>query len=454
MSDSFSGAANQPASPTDGASVAHDRQAATPPTASASDTTETRHRVAFSGKGGEYFGIWIVNILLSIVTIGIYSAWAKVRRLQYFHRNTQVAGSSFDFHARPIDILKGRLIAFGAYAAFIGLSKLSVVASVVLALFLFAVIPYFVYKSLRFRYRNSSWRQIRFNFRGKVPGAYGAFFGWPLAAVFSAYALAPIAHHQSTAYTLGNAALGATPVAFSARIWDFYKVYFKTLGLFFILMLLVAAPIWLAASKMSIPWKSLLQTATIDSTQTHSALTKQPTTPAAGTDAGRDAIDVKEAVEGKEASEAKDAKEAKESDEEDEKQEEDAATPNVPEYLKALLPLFFLGFYLFVFLALGPYFSARIGNVIWNGTRLGPMRFESTLSARRLSFITITNWLGIIFTLGFFKPFAAVRMAKYRAESLCLIAVGPIAVHAQVATGKVNARGEEIAEMFDVDIGL
>jgi len=127
--------------------------------------------------------------------------------------------------------------------------------------------PYFAYGSLRFRYHNSCWRQICFNFRGKVSGAYGAFFGRPLAALFSAYTLVLIAHHQSTAHTLGNGALGATPATFSAKIWDFYKVYFKTAGLFLLLMLLVAAPVWFAASKVSIPWKSLLQNAAIESPQ-------------------------------------------------------------------------------------------------------------------------------------------------------------------------------------------
>ena len=33
----------------------------------------------FRGNGYEYFRIWIVNILLTIMTLGIYSAWAKVR---------------------------------------------------------------------------------------------------------------------------------------------------------------------------------------------------------------------------------------------------------------------------------------------------------------------------------------------------------------------------------------
>jgi hypothetical protein len=36
----------------------------------------------FSGSGAEYFRIWIVNLLLTVATFGIYSAWAKTRRLQ------------------------------------------------------------------------------------------------------------------------------------------------------------------------------------------------------------------------------------------------------------------------------------------------------------------------------------------------------------------------------------
>ena len=57
------------------------------------------------------FAIWIVNICLTIVTLGIYSAWAKVRRLRYFYDNTSVAGASFDYHGNPVAILKGRILA-------------------------------------------------------------------------------------------------------------------------------------------------------------------------------------------------------------------------------------------------------------------------------------------------------------------------------------------------------
>src|SRR5712675_619419 len=79
-----------------------------PPPAPAARAPE---QFRFTGRVGEYFGIWITNLLLTIVTLGIYSAWAKVRRLQYFYRHAEVAGSSFDFHGSPTRILIGRVIA-------------------------------------------------------------------------------------------------------------------------------------------------------------------------------------------------------------------------------------------------------------------------------------------------------------------------------------------------------
>jgi uncharacterized membrane protein YjgN (DUF898 family) len=388
---------------------------------------EQRHPFTFTGNGGEYFGIWIVNIILSIVTLGIYSAWAKVRRLQYFHRHTQVVGSSFDFHGRPIDILKGRAIAFGAYAAYIALAKFSAGASIVLLLVLFAVIPFFAYKSLRFRLQNTSWRQIRFKFLGKVPGAYGAFFGWPIAAMVSIYTLLPMMQHQISAYTLGNSALGTTTAKFKASIGSFYKVYLKTLGLFLLYLLVVGALAWAVIGKSSIDMKSMFKNIAEAAAEQEKKST--------GTEVDKDDEENEEpAAKNDEEKSAKDAAELL--------------------LLTSIMPLAILGFYFLAFLLIGPYFTARITNVTWNGMTLGPMRFESTLSARKLSWITITNFLGIVFSLGFFKPFAAVRIAKYRADCLKLVAAGPIAVHLQAIAGNVNARGEEVAEMFDVDVGL
>src|SRR5690349_19493845 len=74
--------------------------------------------LGFTGDGREYFRIWVVNLLLTLATLGVYSAWAKVRRLQYFDRNTVLAGASFDFHGNPKAVLAGRALALVLFTAY------------------------------------------------------------------------------------------------------------------------------------------------------------------------------------------------------------------------------------------------------------------------------------------------------------------------------------------------
>src|SRR5882672_6169421 len=82
-----------------------------------------RHPVQFTAAAGEYFRIWIVNLALTIVTLGIYSAWAKVRKRRYFYGHTRIDGEGFEYRANPVAILKGRLIAVAALAVYYGVGQ-------------------------------------------------------------------------------------------------------------------------------------------------------------------------------------------------------------------------------------------------------------------------------------------------------------------------------------------
>ncbi|OTG85978.1 hypothetical protein B9T31_10335 [Acinetobacter sp. ANC 4558] len=130
----------------------------------------------FHGTASEYFGIWIVNILLTIITIGFYAPWAKVRRLRYFYGNTELIERRFDFTGIPSRILIGRLIAIGIYIGIAILSKYSVTIAVLGGLFIYAVIPWLVCATLRFRGRNSKFGNSRFYFSGTTKRAYLEFF--------------------------------------------------------------------------------------------------------------------------------------------------------------------------------------------------------------------------------------------------------------------------------------
>ena len=94
------------------------------------------HRLEFTGSGPEYFRVWIVNLLLTIVTLGIYSAWAKVRSLRYFYGTTSLDGTAFEYHGTGLQILKGRLIAFAVLVLWsLSLEFAPLVAFVFLPLF-------------------------------------------------------------------------------------------------------------------------------------------------------------------------------------------------------------------------------------------------------------------------------------------------------------------------------
>lgn len=187
----------------------------------------------FTGSGAEYFRIWIVNLLLTLVTLGVYSAWAKVRRLQYFHRHTQLAGSGFDYHGRPVAILKGRGIAFGALALYSIADAVAPEAGKLVALAIALALPWVLTRSAAFRLGNTSWRGLRFRFEGKTADGYRVFLLWPLAALATLGALAPVAHRRITAFHRGNAAFGRAPFAFSATDRDFYRIWVRTAVLFF-----------------------------------------------------------------------------------------------------------------------------------------------------------------------------------------------------------------------------
>ena len=197
--------------------------------------TRTASRVnlpfEFRGSGREYFRIWIVNLLLTIVTLGIYSAWAKVRRLRYFYGNTYLDGHPFEFHGRPLAILKGRLVVFAAYLLFVFSAQLNPgIALILIPVAIFGV-PWIIMKSRLFQTRMSSYRNIRFNFHGTYGGALGAFIGWYLLAIISLGILYPAWVRKRVEYSLDNAAYGTQKWSFLTGNGRFYTFCLITFGL-------------------------------------------------------------------------------------------------------------------------------------------------------------------------------------------------------------------------------
>lgn len=190
----------------------------------------------FRGTAKEYFGIWIVNLLLSIVTLGIYTAWAKVRRLRYFYGNTFLDGHNFEYHARPMQILIGRIIVVGALLAYNFLVILSPFFALLLVVYLFAL-PWLINKALSFNARMTSYRNVRLSFRGSYWRAFGIFVLLPFAAIFTFGILAPLVSRAGSNYVGNGLKFGSAQFATDAPLGKLYG----NLGMSVVFMLVLGA---------------------------------------------------------------------------------------------------------------------------------------------------------------------------------------------------------------------
>jgi len=393
--------------------------------ATASEVASSRiEQFKFSGKGSEYFGIWIVNILLTIVTLGIYSAWAKVRNKQYFYGNTTLNNASFEYTANPINILKGRIIAVIALVAYQISASYTPTISLILLVIFAVLIPWVIMKSFAFNARYSQYRNIRFHFNQDAFDAYKIMLLIPLAGyialavligiftfiasanesasvgigllggliVFAGFfALFPYLLFIMARYKVSNHNYGQSNFKFGLNDrWAYHAIYLKLIGLLFLGFFLFAIIITAIASFFpSLDFGSF---------------------------------------------------------------NPDKLNTNNPAFL--FIYAFLIIFYALIYVFMIAYVKARTYNLVYNHTSIGGHSLQADMSVRGLTFLYITNTLAIILTIGFFTPWAKVRTAQFKAKHTSLNISGSMDDFINNQETNQAALGEEVGEVFDLDIGI
>lgn len=342
-------------------------------------------QLTFTGEGREYFRIWLVNLALSVATLGVYSAWAKVRRLQFFYRHTRLDGAGFDFHGQPLAILKGRIVAlilFALYSLAGILSGWFLLATIAL---LALVMPWLLARSFRFRLHNTSHRGIRFRFDGRTAESYWVFIGLPILCVLTLFTLVPYWHYRMRRYQHANAAYGSTRFSFHGEAWEFYVIYAVAFAMTVALILALGLQ-FLAIMSVTAQWRS---------------------------------------------------------------------NPGAPFRADLFVFLPMAVAYASVVLWLQAFVMARVQTHVWDRTNLGAHGFTSVFEAGPLFRILWVNLFATVVTLGLFRPFAQIRLARYYTSCLYFVAAGDVGTIAARQRGDdPTAAGEEAAEFFDFDIAF
>jgi uncharacterized membrane protein YjgN (DUF898 family) len=192
---------------------------------------EVDYRFEFNGDAKEYFRIWIVNLALSIVTLGIYSAWSKVRTQRYFYANTRVAGAPFEYLGQPIPILKGRILAFVVFGSYVISGGVSIKLQIGLAALIGLLTPWLIVRGLRFRARYSAWRAITFRFAGTYGDAYVKYLLMFLLVPLTLGIFYPFLRAHQKRYLVEGLRFGAQPFTFTALNGEFFPPYLAAFGM-------------------------------------------------------------------------------------------------------------------------------------------------------------------------------------------------------------------------------
>jgi uncharacterized membrane protein YjgN (DUF898 family) len=356
---------------------------AIPSSEAAATPAERRYPVEFTAAAGEYFRIWIVNLALTVLTLGIYSAWAKVRKRRYFLGHTRIDGEAFEYRANPIAILKGRLIAAALVAAFYAVSHYAPLFIWVLYLLLLVVGPWLVVRSLAFNAHYTTHRNVRFSFSGTYPTCLRLVLGYTLLTIVTFGLGYPFLKRRLVRFAMEGHSYGTTAFALAEGFGKaFVRPYFVMfgVGLLFFLALVALGVVIGATGGMK---------------------------PGSG----------------------------------------------VPEWMGQAMLAGVAAFYVLFFLQIA-YIKARTVNAVWNHASVGPLRFESALRARDLVWLYFSNLVVVGITIGLAVPWAVVRSARYRASKTAAVASGSLDGFAQAEARQVSVAGEEVADLFDIDIAL
>jgi uncharacterized membrane protein YjgN (DUF898 family) len=371
----------------------HDLEAPVP---RAREVAVHRERLRFHGRGSEYFRIWVVNLFLTLITLGVYSAWAKVRKARWFAQNTSLAGDRFDYHGEPWRVLVGRLVAIVLLAVWTFAFDFSAVAGLVVLGVFCVVGPLLFASAQRFRLANTSWRGLRFGFdvprrevylvcvpllllwtAGSVLDELGISGAWYVLVGLATIVGLPWAHARLKQLQHHHANYGEQQFAFRSAGNAFYGLYLKAL-----LLVVVGSAVSAPALVM------LAQSAGTGQSQA----------------------------------------------------------------IYAMLVVAVVG--LFGWLAAWPYFAARMQQIVWSHTELGHgIRFTGHMKGSRLWLLVVGQTLLTLLTLGLYWPFAAVAITRYRVESIEVDSDDPIGEVAGSMSIERRAAGDAAVDFFGLDLG-
>jgi uncharacterized membrane protein YjgN (DUF898 family) len=198
-----------------------------------------RLEVRYLGTGSGLFFVAVKNLLLTLVTLGIYLPWARTERRKYIWQNIEVGGQRLRYHGTGREVLLGYLKVAVVYLALFGVpfaasqinAHVGMVLRVVGILGIIPLIPIAIFGATRYRLGRTSLRGVRFGV-SSTPGVKGymaLYFQVLLFTVLSLGIYGPYGSNRLHRYLLQQYRYGSEPFDYDGDDMAYWKLSMRGL---------------------------------------------------------------------------------------------------------------------------------------------------------------------------------------------------------------------------------
>lgn len=196
-----------------------------------------KYQFGYHGDGTEFFVLLLKNIVLTVLTLGIYAAWAKTERRKYIWSHTELHGQRLVYTGTGQELFIAYLKLVAAYIVFFVVPQVikravsetaGTVVQVVMALLLIPIIPFAIYWSRAYLLSRTHWRGIRFGLAKEGTNRYaGTFILGNILTVLSLGFAAPYYINKLHGIMTSNTRFGTEPFRYDGRGKDLFFIMLK-----------------------------------------------------------------------------------------------------------------------------------------------------------------------------------------------------------------------------------
>jgi uncharacterized membrane protein YjgN (DUF898 family) len=197
------------------------------------------HTLDYVGPTGTLFGIFYKNLILTLITLGIYRFWAKTRERRFIWGNTRIDGEPFDYIGTGKELFLGFLKAvvilvplfvalqlveiFILDESLIGIAVLVVVRAVLIVGLVYAG----TFAARRYRMSRTTWRGVRFQQNGSMWRYAGMALLGMLLTVLTLGLYLPFLQARLMRYELANLKFGSASFCFDGTGKELFQQFLK-----------------------------------------------------------------------------------------------------------------------------------------------------------------------------------------------------------------------------------